>query len=111
MPCDSQITITMELDKARAEVLDDAMKTLGFRKSAVDGSWVRNDGITAWRSQSGFQVTGSRYGFDQERIKSEIMRATSTEIVKRAAAKNGWQLRTTGESRFQAVRMTYGSGR
>lgn len=103
MPCNSRITVQLKLDKARIEVLDKAMKALGFVQNgplswASGGTVVSLDG-----NQLG--ITG-RYGVDA--LRQQIQRATSAEVVKAAAARNGWKLTWLQDgTKAEATRITY----
>lgn len=108
MPCDSNIQITLQLDAARIDVLDAAMKTLGYVKSERTNTWAK--GLTlVFLKGNDLTVDTTVYGpANGEEIKSSIMRATSAEVVKRAAARNGWKLNWLADGKAEATKITYG---
>jgi hypothetical protein len=106
MPCDSRITIELKLDPARLEVLAAAMKTLGYEAKGAQEWWA--PGTVVRLSGTDLQISA---GQDAPAIRGEIQRATSVEVVKAAAARNGWQLNWLAGGnglKAEAVKMTYG---
>ena len=104
MPCDSRITISLELDAARIEVLAAALKNLGFAENYA--GYIR-EGVKV-RLVGKELVISAPYGVDVNAIRSEIQVATSKEIVNRASVKFNWRINWTANNKAEASKITYG---
>ena len=104
MPCDTIVSSTINLgnvgDKA---LLLRALEGLGYR-GEIDGDTItfasRFGGNGTIHADGRVELSGRATQLDANTIK----RAYSTEAVKLAAKKFGWQLRPNGENKFVAQR-------
>ncbi len=107
MPCDSRISIPLELDGARLEVLVEAMRRLGFQRSGEQMTWYKGGTLTV-AAIAGHLTVVTRSLQEAEALKAQIRRETSKVIVEQAARKQGWALKWTAENRAEVARQTYG---
>lgn len=109
MPCDSLITISLKLDQARIQFLSAAMKMLGY-KEVRKNQWQRPGVPLVQLRGTDLEVNVDRYSSDKnsEEVKQDILRATSAEIIKAAAGRNGWKLNWMSNGKAQASKVTYG---
>jgi len=104
MPCDSIVTMTLDLDKVHRVVLGEALTSLGFLARYEGQYWQRGSTDVQVLADGRVVVRSATAGME-----AEIRRACSAVIVKAAAAKNGWSLRWTAAGKATAVKQTYGT--
>jgi hypothetical protein len=87
MPCDTVQTAQVDIGKLDPALADAAIKTLGL--SGVSYS----NGV--------LNIQGNQ---DQAKITQRVRQAYGAEVVKSQASKFGWQLKQTGEFKYQVVK-------
>ena len=105
MPCDTIQTNVVDVGAMHAGLLAQACKRAGYEHEVmypgrvlvtIDGYRVAIERGKVWAV--GESATRA------ESIAASIKRAYSGEVVRYAAAKNGWRVRETGVGQFQVIK-------
>lgn len=94
MPCDTQRTITTQLEAAHPDVLGRGLTAAGYAFK------LQQDGRTISITRDGYEVARLRDGElsgRNEQVLGDIKRAYATEAVKTAARKYGWAVKADAE--------------
>ena len=98
MPCWEVRTVNVEFKAAHADLLDKAIKALGWKSQKLDANnlWV----FSGWGAMTLNLATGkSTIREDQQAKLNELKRAYSAQAIKLAAKLNGWQVKTAGANK------------
>jgi hypothetical protein len=98
MPCDSIITVDLELKNANLALLTKAINNI-MKNAYVQ---VRNNGLV-WNGGSYDKTTGM-LSVSNEADGKLIKRAYSGEIVKAQASRFGWSIKETSQFRYEIIK-------
>jgi len=109
MPCDSRVTVSVNLSAADRELLFKVLMGLGWQPREISNM------IQVYVPEFGaVTITGGKLNIGTysylaseakaEELANKIRRAYSAEVVKSQAKKFGWQLKQTADNKFKAIR-------
>lgn len=105
MPCDTITTTRLDLSKANADILRQALEAEGYTISLADGERIRaykGSYTFEWQRGKGSTVTTSTS--QGQTMAEKIQRKYSAAAVAYAAKKNGWLVKSTGENQYQVMK-------
>mgnify|MGYP001174063790 CR=1 FL=1 len=105
MPCDTIQTNTVEVGTMHAGLLAQACKRAGFEHEVMYPGrvLVTVNGLRVAIENGKVWAVGKAAN-RAESIAAAIKRAYSGEVVRYAAARNGWRVRETGANSFQVIK-------
>jgi nitrate reductase beta subunit len=98
MPCYSITQVQLLLEKANVDLLKKALEGLGYLGLHKDG-----EKRLYWNGGMYNKDSGKLTVREDNRV-SEIKKAYSAEVVKAQAKRFGWQLKETGQYKYQIIK-------
>src|SRR5206468_1312352 len=96
--CDTIRSTQVNLGKVSAEILAAALNALGLNAVRTGNHVTFSNGY--------YNGTLTLYGQDVEKRTQAIKQGYSAEVVKSQAKKYGWQVKTTGQNKFEIQKRT-----
>jgi hypothetical protein len=97
MPCDTIVTVKLELKNANLTLLQKVVEEITGRKAYVSGN------IVSWGTGSYNKLT-SQLTVRSQSDGQQIKRAYSGELVKAQAKRFGWQIKEISQYQYQILK-------
>lgn len=101
MPCDTIITVKLEIKNAQMDIMKATLENRGYTITYQNENTLNFRGNTSWDSGSFNKTTGvitSRTNMDW------LRQAYTQEFVQQKVMRYGWQVKQTGENKFQILK-------
>lgn len=102
MPCDRITVCTIDFAKCDTDILEAALRNLGYAVYNINGTLVFN--TTSGRATIGngkLSMSGYATEAEAQTLASTIKQAFGAETVKRAAKKNGWAVEIVSPTKIK----------
>lgn len=101
LPCDTIITVKLEIKNAQIDIMKTTLENKGYTITHQDENTLYFRGSTVWDSGNFNKTTGvvtSRTNMDW------LRQAYTQEFIQQKVRRYGWQVKQTGENKFEILK-------